>query len=441
MNQLIEARKGNLTSEMELIVKSEGVTPDYLLDGVASGVITVVKNNLHDIFPLAVGKGLRTKVNANIGASLDCPGMDQELEKLKVAIKYGADAIMDLSTGGDISQIRQAVMKASSVAVGTVPIYQAMVQADRQYGSMVKLRDEELFSVVEEHGRDGVDFITIHCGINLDILYAIKKHAQGSLSRSMGVVSRGGAFTLDWMDVNGRENPFYSNFDRLVEIAKRYDMVISLGDGLRPGAIADATDDLQVEELITLGRLAGYAREEGVGVIIEGPGHVPMDQIAMNIKLQKSLCKDAPFYVLGPIVTDVAPGYDHITAAIGGAMAASAGADFLCYVTPAEHLRLPTPEDVREGMIATRIAAHAGDIAKGIKGAKKWDARISASRKALNWQAQQDLSIDPEKFKEMRASVKLGDEEVCSMCGSFCSIKIQNNQLGSVVSGIKSEEA
>ncbi len=421
MTQLEAARKGVITEEMRDAAASEGVDAEIIRKGIEEGVIVINRNKLHrSIKGLAVGRGLRTKVNANIGSSQDKADVEEELKKLRVAIDAGADAVMDLSTGGDVSAIRKAVMNESSVAIGTVPIYQAAYDARKKGKSFVELEAQEMFDSIEAHAEDGVDFITVHCGVTRSSVERIKKEG-----RIMGIVSRGGALTAEWMKFNKKENPLYDEYDRLLKIAKKYDMVLSLGDGLRPGCLADATDRGQVYELITLGELAKKAFEAGVQVMIEGPGHVPLDQIEANILLQKRLCNGAPFYVLGPLVTDIAPGYDHITSAIGGAIAASAGADFLCYVTPSEHLSLPSVNDVRDGVIASRIAAHAGDIAKKAKGAMEADIRLAKARKALDWDSQIRLSIDPERARAIRETSPPEDESVCTMCGSLCAIKIQ----------------
>ncbi len=420
MTQLEAARKGMITEEMKKAADFEGVEPEQIRMGIEEGVIIITKNLLHrKIDGLAVGRGLKTKVNANIGSSQDRVDVKEELEKLKVAIEAGADAVMDLSTGGDLNAIRREIMDASTVPIGTVPIYQAAYDARKRGKSFVELTADEIFASIEGHAEDGVDFVTVHCGVTQRSVERVKK--QG---RIMGIVSRGGALTAEWMRFNKKENPLFDEFPRLLKVAKRYDLVLSLGDGLRPGCLADATDRGQVEELIILGELAKRAFDEGVQVMIEGPGHVPMDQIEANILLQKRLCNGAPFYVLGPLVTDIAPGYDHITSAIGGAIAASAGADFLCYVTPSEHLRLPTIEDVKEGVIASRIAAHAGDIAKRAKGAMEADIRLAKARKALDWDEQIRLSIDPKRARSLRDTSPPEDSDVCTMCGSLCAIKI-----------------
>ena len=419
MTQILEARKGNITPEMEAVARVEGVSLDHIIEGVAKGTIVITRNALHtSIVPLGIGKGLRTKINSNIGTSRDRMSIDDEIEKLKAAVAAGADAVMDLSTGGPIVEIRKEILKHSTVAIGTVPIYQAAVETVEQGCSIVQMDPETIFRVIAEQAEEGVDFVTVHCGVTTSSVDRLKR--QG---RIMDVVSRGGAFHLEWIIHNEEENPLYKQYDRLIEIAKKYDMTLSLGDGMRPGSLADATDRAQIEELITLGELRDIAVDAGVQVMIEGPGHVPINQVETNIKIQKELCKGAPFYVLGPLVTDVAPGYDHITSAIGGAIAGAAGADFLCYVTPSEHLRLPDLEDVREGVIASRIAAHAADIAKGVKGAIEWDREMSRRRKALDWKGQIELSIDPDRARKLRESSLPKESDVCTMCGEFCSMK------------------
>jgi len=420
MTQLENARKGIITNEMKQAALREGVDTNYIRSAIAEGTVIITKNKNHkSIEPLAIGKGLSTKINANIGTSQDRVDLREELEKLHIAVKAGADAVMDLSTGGPVDEIRRVILKDSPVPIGTVPVYQAAMEAVRKGKSFVELEADELFEIIERHAEDGVDFITVHCGVTQQSVERIRKEG-----RFMGIVSRGGALTAEWMNFNKKENPLFENYDRLLKIAKKYDMVLSLGDGLRPGCLADATDRGQVEELVILGELAQKAVSEDVQVMIEGPGHVPINQIEANILLQKRLCHGAPFYVLGPLVTDIAPGYDHITSAIGGAIAGTAGADFLCYVTPSEHLRLPTVEDVKEGVIASKIAAHAADIAKGVKGAMNRDIQMAKARKALNWDEQIRLSVDPEKARLLRESSLPSDKEVCTMCGSLCAIKV-----------------
>ena len=380
LTQMQAARQGIITETMRIVAAKENLPAETIRAGVAEGTIAICANPNHkSLSPSGVGKGLTTKVNANIGTSSSYPDPQPELLKLAAAIEAGADAVMDLSTGDNIEASRKAIIEASTVMVGTVPIYQATVEAIKKHGAVVDMTKEDLFAVIEQQAKDGADFMTIHCGINRNVLKALL--AEG---RVMDVVSRGGSFITGWMLHNDQENPLYEYYDEILDICVKYDVVISLGDGLRPGCLADATDRAQIQELINLGELTDRAWAKGVQVMVEGPGHVPYNQIAANIQLQKSLCKNAPFYVLGPLVTDVAPGYDHITSAIGGSLAGAAGADFLCYVTPAEHLGLPDINDVREGVIATRIAAHAADIAKGVPGALEWDLKMAKARKELN---------------------------------------------------------
>jgi phosphomethylpyrimidine synthase len=419
------ARKGTISPQMILIAQQERIDAETIRHEVANGNIVIPANINHtNLTPIGIGKGLRTKVNANIGTSSDQGNTDSELEKLRVATEFGADTVMDLSTGGNISTVRQIIISNSSLPIGTVPIYQAGIEAIDKFGAIVKMNEDKIFNVIEEHARDGVDFITVHCGITQAAIAHLKQ--QG---RVTDVVSRGGAFLIGWMLHNERENPLYEHYNRLLGLAGEYDMTLSLGDGLRPGSLADATDRAQIEELITLGDLVQRAQEAGVQVMVEGPGHVPLDQIETNIKLQKALCKGAPFYVLGPLVTDIAAGYDHITGAIGGAIAAAAGADFLCYVTPSEHLSLPTPEDVKQGVIASRIAAHAADIVKGIKGAAEWDREVSLARKTLDWETQARLSLDP-KLSHMVHQRYTGTGDTCSMCGDYCAMEMMAKYLG-----------
>ena len=417
------ARKGVVTKEVEECAKHEGRDIDYILKGLAEGTIVIPANTVHrkreNFQPRAIGKGLRTKVNANIGTSGDIEDIELELKKLKVAVKYGTDSVMDLSTGRHIDRTRRAIVEHSPVMVGTVPIYQAVKEASERHRFIGKMTVDELFEVIERHCRDGVDFITVHCGVTMSAVERLRQEG-----RITNIVSRGGVLMAEWMVYNERENPLYEHYDRLLEIARRYDVTLSLGDGMRPGCIADATDRCQVEELITLGELVDRAREAGVQVMVEGPGHVPLDQIEANVLLEKRLCHQAPFYVLGPLVTDIAPGYDHIVGAIGGAIAAKAGADFLCYVTPAEHLALPDVEDVKQGVIAARIAGHAADIVKKVPGALEWDIEMAKARESLNWERQFELAIDPETARSYREERKPHeDEKTCTMCGSFCSIK------------------
>lgn len=425
MTQIGAARQGRVTAEMQTVAKKENIDAEFIRQGVEKGEIVVIRNNLHHgIEPVGIGKGLRTKVNANIGTSTDCTDIDGEIKKANVAVGSGADAVMDLSTSGDLTKIRKEIIAHVPAILGTVPIYQAVVETVQSKGALTKMTSDDLFRVIERQAEEGVDFFTVHCGVTMRSIERLQK--QGRLTN---IVSRGGSFLTTWIIANEKENPLYEEYDRLLELVKQYDVALSLGDGLRPGSLHDATDRAQVEELIILGELTERAWEQDVQVMIEGPGHVPLDQIKTNIQLQKKLCCNAPFYVLGPIVTDVAPGYDHITSAIGGAIAAAAGADFLCYVTPGEHLKLPDVEDVRQGVIAGRIAAHAADIVKGVSGAIEWDNAMSRARKELDWKKQIELAMDPEYAAKLRESGKSEQDEVCSMCGKYCAIKLVNETL------------
>jgi len=425
MTQLESARKAIISPQMKVVAQTEGVEAEFIRQGVAKGTIVIPANINHSkLVPCGIGEGLSTKVNANIGTSSDFGNIDTELEKVRVAIDSGADTAMDLSTGGDISAIRQAIIASSSVPIGTVPIYQAGIEAIEKHGAIVKMTADDLFAVIEEHARDGVDFATVHCGVTRLAIDRLKQ--QG---RVADVVSRGGAFLIGWMIYNERENPLYEQYDRLLDIAREFDVTLSLGDGMRPGSLADATDRAQVEELLTLGELVQRAQEAGVQVMVEGPGHLPLNQIETNVRLQKAICKGAPFYVLGPLVTDIAAGYDHITGAIGGAIAAAAGTDFLCYVTPSEHLSLPDFEDVRQGVIASRIAAHAADIVKGVKGAEEWDRKMSEARKRIDWEEQARLSLDPERSRRVH-SQHASAGSACSMCGKYCAMELVEEYLG-----------
>lgn len=427
MTQLESARKGRITPEMDAVARDEGIDRDLLLRYVADGAVVIPRNvNRSMDSPRGVGKGLRTKVNANIGTSSDYPDLDDELKKLDAALSAGADAVMDLSTGGDLESIRKSILARCPVPLGTVPIYEVAVRVACERGSIVRMTAEDLLETIRRQAEQGVDFMTVHCGVTRESIDRLRD--QG---RVTGVVSRGGAFLVKWIIANDSENPLYERYDDLLEIARKHDVTLSLGDGLRPGCLADATDRAQIQELIVLGELVRRAREAGVQVMVEGPGHVPIDQIAANIQLQKRLCDSAPFYVLGPLVTDVAPGYDHITSAIGGAIAASSGADFICYVTPTEHLGLPTPEDVREGVIAARIAGHAADIAKGVRGAADWDLAMARARKKRDWDRQIELAIDPVKARAVRQQRSGSSDDVCSMCGDLCAMKVAEEYLGS----------
>jgi phosphomethylpyrimidine synthase len=426
MTQLEFARQGTVTDLMRQAASAEGIDPEVLRQRIAAGTVVICHNvrRLGGI-PLAVGEGLRTKVNANIGTSKDDTSIDKELEKARVAVAAGADALMDLSTGGPVDEIRRAVIAETQACIGSVPLYQAALDTVyKRKKAIVDMTVEEIFEGVVRHLDDGVDFITVHCGVTRATVERMDREG-----RLMDVVSRGGSFTVEWMAHNQAENPLYEHFDRLLEIVKPYDAVLSLGDGFRPGCLADATDRAQIHELIVLGELTERAWAAGIQVMIEGPGHVPLNQIEANIQLQKRLCHGAPFYVLGPLVTDIAPGYDHITCAIGGALAASAGADFLCYVTASEHLRLPTVDDVHEGVIAARIAAHAADIVKGVPGAMAKDIAMAKCRKNLDWEGQFALALDPAKARRLRAESGVDEEHgACTMCGEFCAYKVMNER-------------
>ena len=424
MTQLELARKGVVSPQAKHIAEQEGVEVDFILQGLIEGTIVIPANPNHaNLIPCGVGKGLRTKVNANIGTSPDFCDLDMELKKSKAAINSGSDTVMDLSTGGGISAIRRAIINASPLPVGTVPVYQAGIEAIEKHGAIVNMTVDEIFSVIEEQAKDGVDFMTVHCGVNQTSIARLKN--QG---RTTDIVSRGGAFLTGWMLHNEEENPLYQYYDRLLDLARICDFSLSLGDSLRPGSIADASDRAQIEELIIQGELVKRAREAGIQVFVEGPGHLPLDQVASNVQLEKSLCHGAPFYVLGPLVTDIGAGYDHITGAIGGAIAAAAGADFLCYVTPTEHLSLPEVEDVKQGVIASRIAAHAGDIVKGVKGAREWDEKMSQARKNLDWATQAALSLDLELSNRIHSKIPTAGK-TCSMCGKYCAMAIVEKYL------------
>jgi phosphomethylpyrimidine synthase len=420
--QMDAARKGILTKELMTVAEHEQWEPEKLRELVAEGKVAIPANKNHSCLkPSGIGSMLRTKINVNLGTSRDLNDLDMELEKVKDAVLMGAESIMDLSSFGDTRKFRKKLTGECPAMIGTVPIYDAVVYYHKP---LREITAEEWIKIVEMHAEDGVDFMTIHVGINKQTARRFKE-----AKRLTNIVSRGGSIIFAWMEMTGEENPFYEHYDRILEICQKHDVTLSLGDACRPGCIEDASDISQVEELVTLGELTRRAWEKNVQIIIEGPGHMPLDQIAANMKIQQTICKGAPFYVLGPLVTDIAPGYDHITAAIGGAVAAAAGAAFLCYVTPAEHLRLPDEADVKEGIIAARIAAHAADIAKGIKGAKEWDHKMSDARKRLNWETMFQLAIDPEKARRYRAASKPEKEDTCSMCGNFCAMKNMNRIL------------
>ena len=424
MTQLELARSGTVPPQVKQVAEAEGVEVELILQGLIDGTIVIPTNPNHKgLIPCGIGKGLRTKVNTNIGTSSDLFDVDVELKKLQVAIDAGTDTAMDLSTGGDISAIRRAIINKSPVPIGTVPIYQAGIEAIEKYGAIVNMTTEGIFDAIEEQALDGVDFMTVHCGVTR--LSVARLREQG---RTTDIVSRGGAFLTAWMLHNEEENPLYQYYDRLIDLALKYDFALSLGDSMRPGSIADASDRTQIEELIIQGELVKRAKDADVQVFVEGPGHMPLDQVASNVQMEKSLCHGAPFYVLGPLVTDIGAGYDHITGAIGGAIAAAAGADFLCYVTPTEHLSLPDAEDVRQGVIASRIAAHAGDIVKGVKGAREWDQKMSRARKNLDWETQVKLSLDPELSQRVHGKIP-SSERTCSMCGKYCAMAIVEKYL------------
>ena len=415
------ARRGEVTPLMKQIAEKEKVSPEFIRNGIASGRICAPHNPVHGAEPAAIGEGLSVKINVNLGTSRDIVDLDAEMEKLKVAVKYGADAVMDLSTGGDIDTIRAKLLKECPVMMGSVPIYQTGLTAARK-NAVVEMTEDDIFNGIEKHAKDGMDFMTVHCGITRETVKWLSKSP-----RLMDVVSRGGSFLTAWILHNDEENPLYKNYDYLLEMARKYEFTLSLGDGFRPGCIDDASDQAQLSELMTLGHLVDRARQAGVQSMVEGPGHVPLDQVAMNMKLEKRMCHDAPFYVLGPLVTDIAPGYDHIVGAIGGAVAAQNGADFLCYLTPAEHLSLPDVDDVREGVIASKIAAHVGDLCRGI--GRERDTEMAKARKKLDWSTMYKVCIDEEKARRYRCRGCTEESEGCSMCGDVCAIKIVNTYM------------
>jgi phosphomethylpyrimidine synthase len=419
------AKKGIITLEMEIVSAKEDMDVEVLRDLIARGQVVIPANKNHtSLSAEGVGAGLRTKINVNLGISKDCKNIDMELEKVKTAIDMKAEAIMDLSNYGKTRDFREKVVEMSPAMIGSVPMYDAIGYLDKE---LKDITEEEFLKVIEQHAIDGVDFITIHAGLTREVCAKIKNH-----QRITHIVSRGGSLLFAWMELNNKENPIYTNFDKILDICEKYDVTLSLGDACRPGCIEDATDTVQIQELVNLGELTRRAWERNVQVMIEGPGHMAINEIEANVLLEKRLCHGAPFYVLGPLVTDIAPGYDHITSAIGGALACSKGVDFLCYVTPAEHLRLPNLEDMKEGIIAAKIAAHAGDIAKGVKGAREWDNEMSKARADLNWEEMFRLAIDPEKARRYREESKPANEDSCTMCGKMCSMrtvkKILNNE-------------
>ncbi len=420
--QMDAAKKCIVTQEMETVARKEGKTADEICNLVAKGWVAIPANRNHkSLSPEGIGHGLRTKINVNLGISRDCNDVEMEMNKVKKAIELKAEAIMDLSSYGKTYDFRQKLLDYSPAMIGTVPMYDAVGFLEKE---LCEIKAKEFLDVVRCHAEQGVDFMTIHAGINRETAAHFKKNP-----RMTNIVSRGGSLLFAWMEMTGNENPFYEYYDEVLDILAQYDVTISLGDACRPGCIDDATDPAQISELLVLGELTKRAWEKNVQVMVEGPGHMKMDEIQANMMLEKKLCHNAPFYVLGPLVTDIAPGYDHITSAIGGAIAAASGADFLCYVTPAEHLRLPDLEDMKEGIIASRIAAHAGDLVKGVKGAKDWDDKMAKARREINWEEMFRLSIDEEKARDYRASSQPEVEDTCTMCGKMCAVRNMNKIL------------
>ncbi|GAB6055672.1 phosphomethylpyrimidine synthase [Methanobacterium movens] len=419
MTQMENARKGRITAEMDYVARKENIDIQKLIKGVASGKIVIPKNINRESSPCGIGKGLSTKINANVGSSSQKEDIDLEVEKALLAVQYGAHAVMDLSTGPALNEVRKKILEVIDVPIGTVPIYEAGVAARSRDGSVIDMDEDDMFRAIENQAREGVDFMTIHSGITMDTVEKLKNS-----NRLMGIVSRGGAFLAAWIMHNQQENPLYKNYEYLLEIAYEHDVTLSLGDGLRPGCLQDASDIPQIQELIVLGGLVEEARKVDVQCMVEGPGHVPLDQISANMKIQKTICKEAPFYVLGPIVTDMAPGYDHITSAIGGAWAAFSGADFLCYVTPAEHMAIPALEDVKEGVIASKIAAQSADVALGLKNAWEDEIKMANARRNFDWEGQFELAFDGEKPRNYRQSCPVEEEDMCSMCGEYCALRL-----------------
>ncbi|MEE0025062.1 phosphomethylpyrimidine synthase [Methanobrevibacter sp.] len=419
MTQKSEAVKGNITPEMEDVSKNENIDVDKLVKLIANGKVVIPKNINSNVKACGIGEGLTTKINANIGSSSKIDDLDLEINKAKLAVEYGADAIMDLSTGSDLKLFRKKIMEAIDVIIGTVPIYEAGVVTLAKGNEIIDMDPDDIFKAIENQAREGIDFMTLHCGITKDLVSKLEKQ-----KRMMGIVSRGGTFMASWIKHNGEENPLYENYDYLLELSYEYDITLSLGDGLRPGCLADASDIPQIQELVNLGGLVKRAQDANVQVMVEGPGHMPLNQIKANMEIQKTICHGAPFYVLGPLVTDLAPGYDHITSAIGGAIAATSGANFLCYVTPAEHLSLPSLEDVKEGVIASKIAAEAADVAKGLPQVWEREREMAKARKEFDWEKQFDLAFDKSKPRTYRDKCELDDDEMCAMCGEYCAVKI-----------------
>jgi phosphomethylpyrimidine synthase len=419
LTQKSEAVKGNITPEMEDVSKNENIDVNKLVKLIADGKVVIPKNVNSDVKACGIGEGLTTKINANIGSSSKIDDLDLEINKAKLAVEYGADAIMDLSTGSDLKLFRKKIMESTDVIIGTVPIYEAGVVTLAKNKKIIEMDPDDIFKAIENQAKEGVDFMTLHCGITKDLVEKLEKQ-----KRMMGIVSRGGTFMASWIKHNDLENPLYENYDYLLELSYEYDITLSLGDGLRPGCLADASDIPQIQELVNLGGLVKRAQDANVQVMVEGPGHMPLNQIKANMEIQKTICYGAPFYVLGPLVTDLAPGYDHITSAIGGAIAASSGANFLCYVTPAEHLSLPSLEDVKEGVIASKIAAEAADVARGLPQVWKKEREMAKARREFDWDAQFDLAFDKSKPRQYRDKCELDDDEMCAMCGEYCAVKI-----------------
>lgn len=424
MTQMKEAKKGKITEEVRIVAKDENISSEKLRELIAQGKVVIPKNINRNTKPCGIGEGLKTKINANIGSSSKMEDLPLEIQKAKVAVEYGADAVMDLSTGPNLNKFRKEIISAVDVPIGTVPIYEAGVATQNKGKVITEMDEEDIFKAIENQAKEGIDFMTLHCGINKDIIEKLQ-----SVKRKMGIVSRGGTFLASWILHNEQENPLLENYDYILELAYEYDITLSLGDGLRPGCLQDATDIVQIQELVNLGTLVKKAQDKSVQTMVEGPGHVPMNQIATNMEIQKTLCYGAPFYVLGPIVTDLAPGYDHITSAIGGAMAAQSGANFLCYVTPAEHLSIPNLDDVKEGVIASKIAAQAADVAKGLPSAWEKEKEMADARKTFDWKKQFELSFNSEKCKTYRKSCPVEEEDMCSMCGEYCAIRIAKDDF------------
>ena len=422
------ARDGKITQDMEVVAHKEQVDVEFIRKGIAKGRIIIPKSNRREFEPMGIGEGLLVKINANIGSSKKVCNISEELEKAKIAVKYGTDTVMDLSTGvseEDVKLIRKQILEEIKVPIGTVPIYQSALRALEQKGAIINFDEDDLFNVVEEQAKEGVDFFTIHVGVTKNIVTYLKNHP-----RMMGVVSRGGTFLAAWILENDVENPFNKNYDYLLELAKEYDFTLSLGDGMRPGSIFDSTDHAQIQELIEISKLVKRAWDQNIQVMVEGPGHIPANEVERNVKIMKSLCENAPFYVLGPLVTDIAPGYDHLVGAIGGVIAGLAGADYLCYVTPSEHLALPNKEEVKRGVIASKIAAHAVNIAKYGEKVSSWDHRMDTARKNLDWEGMIKESIDPELSRQVHyRDGSTPEDNECSMCGEFCAIKILKDAL------------